>query len=89
MEHIIGIVSELAIARDGFATQVEVHQSALEDFYKELQRKLRRTVWSAGCSNWYVNSAGVVVNNWAASISEYWWATLPTRKHFQAAYKFS
>jgi len=28
---------------------------AMDMFYSDLQEKLRRTVWSTGCKNWYVN----------------------------------
>lgn len=60
----------------------------MRSYITDLQKKLLRTVWNAGCKNWYANKAGVVINNWAASCTEYWLATSPSRSTIARAYKF-
>ena len=40
-------------------------------FNAELQRRLAGTVWTAGCSNWYVTESGKVTNNWPGVAFEY------------------
>ena len=44
-----------------------------------LQRRLRRTVWAAGCHSWYKTATGRITNNWAGPTAAYWWRTARPR----------
>ncbi len=50
---------------------IEVSQQAYNAFVSEAQQRLTRFVWSEGCTNWYKNQSGIVVNNWFGSALEY------------------
>ena len=52
---------------------LDVGASALRDYNLRLQADLAGTVWVSGCSSWYRNAAGRVVNNWPRSTTAYWW----------------
>ena len=39
--------------------------------FNEIQEQLAESVWTAGCSNWYVTESGKVVNNWPGLSSQY------------------
>jgi cation diffusion facilitator CzcD-associated flavoprotein CzcO len=54
---------------------LDVRADVCARFNAELQRKLARTAWTAGCASWYKNAAGKVVNNWSGFTTEYWWRT--------------
>ena len=41
--------------------------------YAEVQRRIARTVWSSGCSSWYVSDDGRVDTIWPGTTTEYWW----------------
>ena len=56
-------------------TFMEVRRDVTERFNTELQRKLSKTAWTAGCASWYKNEAGKVVNNWSGFTTEYWLRT--------------
>lgn len=45
----------------------DVHRAYNED----LQERLSRTVWAAGCSSWYQNAHGRIINNWPGRTGEY------------------
>jgi cation diffusion facilitator CzcD-associated flavoprotein CzcO len=52
------------------ATQLEVRREAHETFKRELQHRLKESVW-ASCTSWYVTEAGRVTNNWPGTFEEY------------------
>jgi cation diffusion facilitator CzcD-associated flavoprotein CzcO len=60
-----------ALARHG-ARWLDVRPEAMARYNAELQRALARTVWGAGCSNWYT-ADGIVTNNWSHRTIRYWW----------------
>ncbi len=43
---------------------LEVKEETQNAFNRELQRRMRRTVWDAGCTSWYQTDDGKQVNNW-------------------------
>jgi cation diffusion facilitator CzcD-associated flavoprotein CzcO len=53
-------------------TFVDVRRDAQDRFNRELQAKLAKTTWTAGCASWYKNAAGKVVNNWSGFTADYW-----------------
>lgn len=66
----------------GLAT-IEVRESATAAYGREMQRKLAKTVWSAGCSNWYRTDSGRITNNWPSPAGAYWWRTRrPVRRDY-------
>jgi len=52
------------------ATQLEVRRETHETFKRELQHRLKESVW-ASCTSWYVTEAGRVTNNWPGTFEEY------------------
>jgi hypothetical protein len=55
---------------------MEVKEEAEENFAREVDRKLVGSVFSAGCSNWYINTAGRNSASWPGKAANYWGATL-------------
>jgi len=52
---------------------IAVTEQAQRDFNADLQRRLKRAVWSAGgCKSWYLDSAGVNRAIWPGSTVRYW-----------------
>ncbi|MBI1785875.1 NAD(P)/FAD-dependent oxidoreductase [Candidatus Sumerlaeota bacterium] len=52
---------------------LDVARGRMDDYNKEIQATLARSVWATGCSSWYKTGAGKVTNNWAYSTIRYWW----------------
>ncbi|KAG5812639.1 hypothetical protein H9Q74_003591 [Fusarium xylarioides] len=68
---------------DGYTHVVEVKEDAEEGFIQNLDRVLGETVFSAGCSNWYINKAGRNSAAWPGEAATFWKATyFPTWSHF-------
>jgi cation diffusion facilitator CzcD-associated flavoprotein CzcO len=42
----------------------EVGEDSVEAFNQEMQSKMRRTVWSSGCSSWYLDASGHNTTLW-------------------------
>ena len=69
--------AQMAYLRDalrllrGGAEVLEVRREAHARFQAEMAQRTARTVWASGCSNWYVNAAGRVTNNWPGYNDEY------------------
>ncbi|KAL7953716.1 hypothetical protein V8C34DRAFT_296294 [Trichoderma compactum] len=60
---------------DGYADVVEVCEREEESFVRELDKSLADTVFAAGCSNWYINTAGRNSATWPGLASSFWAAT--------------
>ena len=43
---------------------IEVKKNIQERFNAGLQRRLRKSIWSKGCKNWYLTAAGKITTNW-------------------------
>jgi cation diffusion facilitator CzcD-associated flavoprotein CzcO len=52
---------------DGNHRAISVKPDVMRRYNVKLQEALNRSVWKAGCRNWYMNSAGKVTANWPAS----------------------
>jgi hypothetical protein len=69
---------------DGLADVIEVTSDTEEEFVKGLDNELSDTVFSAGCSNWYINSAGRNSASWPGAAATFWQRTyFPNWKGFK------
>jgi cation diffusion facilitator CzcD-associated flavoprotein CzcO len=68
IRHILDALGEL---RRSGARYLDVRPEVQRAFNEELQAELAESVWTAGCSNWYVTESGKVVNNWPGLSSGY------------------
>jgi len=62
---------------------VEVRPEAQEQFNEEVQRRMRRTVWTSGCASWYLDAGGRNSTLWPGFTWEY---RLKTRRFDPANY---
>jgi cation diffusion facilitator CzcD-associated flavoprotein CzcO len=44
-------------------------------YNNEIQKRMKTSVWAAGCTNWYINASGKNTNNWPSFTFEYYWRT--------------
>ncbi|MEU8797608.1 NAD(P)/FAD-dependent oxidoreductase [Spirillospora sp. NPDC048819] len=64
---------------------IDVRPDVQDAFTREMQERLRSTVWQAGCRSWYMDADGKVVNNWPGFTFAYRRATRrPDPRHFRA-----
>lgn len=61
---------------DHAASTVEVKEVAEQRFVNEVNAKLAGSVFEAGCSNWYINSAGRNSASWPGKAASFWRATM-------------
>ncbi len=57
---------------------VEVRPDREETFNRELQRRMRRTIWTSGCASWYLDASGRNTTLWPGFTFEFWRRT----RHF-------
>jgi hypothetical protein len=57
---------------DHRASFIEVKQSAEDYFANDMHNQLTGSVFSAGCSNWYINSVGRNSASWPGYASAFW-----------------
>ena len=58
-----------------------MREPVLRHYNRELQRRLRRAVWSAGgCRSWYLDADGVNRAIWPGFSFEYWARTRRARR---------
>jgi cation diffusion facilitator CzcD-associated flavoprotein CzcO/acetyl esterase/lipase len=81
MSWVLGALQELT-RRPGAC--LDVRESAQDAFDREMQERLRTSVWQSGCTSWYRTRSGRVVNNWPGLMSEY---RRRTRRFDTAAYR--
>jgi len=68
---------------DGRAKIVEVKLSAEDQWVNSIQSQLKGSVFSAGCTNWYLNKFGRNVASWPGHASAFWMqAYFPNYKDF-------
>ncbi|NIL96772.1 MAG: NAD(P)-binding domain-containing protein [Planctomycetales bacterium] len=65
---------------------LEVRESVVEQFDRQLQDHLREKVWNGYVASWYKTPEGHIVNNWGGSTLAYWWMT---RKPDWQAFQFA
>ena len=66
--------------RSAHLSWVEVKASVQAAFHREMQERLKSSVWLSGCTSWYLGSTGKGVVPWPGICMEYWWRTLWVRK---------
>jgi len=54
------------------AAVIEIKENAEENFTTSIQGDLKGSVFAAGCSNWYINSAGHNSASWPGYASTFW-----------------
>ena len=54
---------------------VEVQQEAQDAFYTEMQRRMQGTVWTSGCSSWYLDAKGHNTTLWPGFTFEFRYRT--------------
>jgi cation diffusion facilitator CzcD-associated flavoprotein CzcO len=78
IHHIMSCLHRLA--RDQ-ADTIEVREPVVQRYHRELQRRLRRAVWSeGGCRSWYLDADGVNRALWPGFTFEYWGRTRRARR---------
>jgi cation diffusion facilitator CzcD-associated flavoprotein CzcO len=78
VHHIMSCLRRLA--RDQ-ADTIEVREPVVRRYNRELQRRLRRAVWSeGGCRSWYLDADGVNRALWPGFTFEYWARTRRARR---------
>ncbi|KAH7371123.1 monooxygenase, partial [Pyrenochaeta sp. MPI-SDFR-AT-0127] len=60
---------------DGAAQIIEVKKGAEEEFVADVDQELSGTVFSAGCSNWYINTDGRNSASWPGYAATFWYKT--------------
>jgi cation diffusion facilitator CzcD-associated flavoprotein CzcO len=65
--------------RDGAGT-VEVKAEVQDAYNKDLNEKMKRTVWASGCKSWYLNANGTNSTLWPYFTVTYWWRTHGARR---------
>jgi cation diffusion facilitator CzcD-associated flavoprotein CzcO len=68
IRYVVGAMLEL---QRNAARYLDVRRDVHDRFSAEMQQRLAGTVWTAGCSNWYVTESGRVTNNWPGVAYEY------------------
>jgi cation diffusion facilitator CzcD-associated flavoprotein CzcO len=79
ISYVLQCVQEMAA--EGLAS-LDVRPDVMAAYNRAVQRRMRQTVWEAGCSSWYKTESGKVTNNWPTFTVEYWLAT--RHPHFPA-----
>ncbi|MEV4003389.1 NAD(P)/FAD-dependent oxidoreductase [Actinomadura sp. NPDC049753] len=80
--YVLGCVEAL---RGAGLAWIEVKPDVQDAFTREMQERMRSTVWEAGCRSWYMTEGGKVVNNWPGYTFAYRRATRrPDPRHFRA-----
>jgi cation diffusion facilitator CzcD-associated flavoprotein CzcO len=69
------VAGALAFMRRRGRTALDVRRSVMERYNARIQRRLRGTVWSADCSNYFRTAAGKIVTQLPYRASEYWLRT--------------
>ena len=52
------VMAALRAMRSAGAETVEVRSEAREKFNREIDARMKHTVWSTGCTSWYVDATG-------------------------------
>ena len=69
------IMSCIKTLREKNLRFLDVKSEPQRTYNNEIQRRLKTSVWAAGCTNWYTNASGKNTNNWPSFTFEYYWRT--------------
>ncbi|SCK12104.1 Predicted flavoprotein CzcO associated with the cation diffusion facilitator CzcD [Variovorax sp. HW608] len=65
------IVDAVKTLRGRQLRYLDVRGNVLNDFNSEVQERMKKTVWAAGCTSWYQTATGKNTNNWPGFTFEY------------------
>jgi len=68
IQYVVEAVRTLARTRVAF---MDVRPEVQSKFNEDIQTRLADSVWTGGCTSWYVTESGKVTNNWPGFTSEY------------------
>jgi len=54
---------------------IDLKPDVLESYQKIVHEDLKSTSWNSGCSSWYKNEEGTIINNTPYFTFKYWWKT--------------
>jgi cation diffusion facilitator CzcD-associated flavoprotein CzcO/acetyl esterase/lipase len=75
----------LKLMREKGVTEMEVRPEVQAEFNRELQRRMKRTVWVSGCKSWYQDPNGKNTTLWPGFTVGYW---RKTREAGASDYRF-
>jgi len=58
------VLDALRVMRERDVEAVEVRESAVERYNDALERNMKGTIWSTGCSSWYLDDTGRNATQW-------------------------
>ncbi|MGH7439113.1 MAG: flavin-containing monooxygenase, partial [Polyangiaceae bacterium] len=83
VDYILGCIRQIAEKRAAGPAAMDVRRDVMDAYNRDLQTRMRSTVWEAGCDSWYKTASGKVVNNWPDFTTAYRRATrAPDRDDF-------
>ncbi|HEX7323559.1 MAG TPA: NAD(P)/FAD-dependent oxidoreductase [Mycobacterium sp.] len=65
------VLEAMRYAASRGAHWLDVREDAQDEFNDDIQQRLAKTVWQAGCDSWYVTEAGKNTNNWPSFTFDY------------------
>jgi cation diffusion facilitator CzcD-associated flavoprotein CzcO len=68
IQYVVEAVRTLARTRVAY---MDVRPDVQSKFNEDIQSRLADSVWTGGCTSWYVTESGKVTNNWPGFTSEY------------------
>jgi cation diffusion facilitator CzcD-associated flavoprotein CzcO len=79
------VLHALELLRRKHARAIDVKPNVQAEFNRRLQRRMKGTVWSTGCTSWYLDENGVNRAIWPGFTFTYRWLTrriVPSRYEF-------
>ena len=70
------LVRALRRMRRASLRTLELHPEVQQQSYREVQERMKRTVWVSGCRSWYLTPDGRNDTLWPGSTLDYWLKTL-------------
>jgi cation diffusion facilitator CzcD-associated flavoprotein CzcO len=68
IQYVVEAIRTLARTRVAY---MDVRPDVQSKFNEDIQSRLADSVWTGGCTSWYVTESGKVTNNWPGFTSEY------------------
>ena len=68
IEYILDAVQKMKGANLRF---LNLRKNVQDEFNREIQERMKSTVWAQGCTSWYQTDTGKNTNNWPGSTLEY------------------
>jgi cation diffusion facilitator CzcD-associated flavoprotein CzcO len=69
------VLSAMSQAEQTGRRRLALRPSAQTAFNDELHERHQSTIWSTGCTSWYLNAAGRNTTLWPGYTPEFWWRT--------------